>query len=113
LLMGVGIGLVVSFFFIIRSSFKRAVSIAIDGSNYIIILKGNVSFLNKAFLREKFETLPEHSNMIIDGTSATYIDKDIIELLDDLQELAIHRNIAIEKKTSTDSLNPYFRVEKI
>ena len=51
--------------------------------------------------------------MIIDGTSATYIDKDIIELLDDLQELAIHRNIAIEKKTSTDSLNPYFRVEKI
>jgi MFS superfamily sulfate permease-like transporter len=98
LLIGVGIGLVVSFFFIIRSSFKRAVSVTIEGNNYIVILKGNVSFLNKAFLREKFETLPENSNMIIDGTEATYIDKDIIELLDDLEELAEHRGIIIEKK---------------
>ena len=47
--------------------------------------------------------------MIIDGTAATFIDKDIIELLDDLQELSSHRNIKIEKKLSKSSLNPYFR----
>lgn len=109
LLMGVGIGLVVSFFFIIRSSFKRAVTITKEGKNLIIKLKGNVSFLNKAFLREKFETLPEDSNLIIDGADATYIDKDIIELLDDLQELAEHRGIIFEKKMSQTSLNPYFK----
>lgn len=109
LLIGVAIGLVVSFFFIVRSSFQRAVSVAIDGKNYLVKLKGNVSFLNKAFLREKFESLPEESYMIIDGTDATYIDKDIIELLDDLQELALHRNIIIEKKISKSSMNPYFR----
>jgi MFS superfamily sulfate permease-like transporter len=109
LLIGVAIGLFVSFFFIIRSSFQRAVSITIDEKNYLIKLKGNVSFLNKAFLREKFESIPEESYMIIDGSAATYIDKDIIELLDDLQELATHRNIKIEKKLSKSSLNPYFR----
>lgn len=109
LLIGVAIGLFVSLFFIVRSSFQRAVSITIDEKNFLIKLKGNVSFLNKAFLREKFETIPEESFMIIDGTATTYIDKDIIELLDDLQELARHRNIKIEKKLSKSSLNPYFR----
>jgi MFS superfamily sulfate permease-like transporter len=113
LLVGVGIGLVVSFFFIIRSSFKRAISFTIDGNNFLVKLKGNVSFLNKAFLRDKFENIPEKSYMIIDGVSATYIDKDIIELLDDMQELATHRNIKIELKKSNSSLNPYFRQKKI
>jgi MFS superfamily sulfate permease-like transporter len=112
LLIGVGIGLVVSFFFIIRSSFKRAISFTIDGNNFLVKLKGNVSFLNKAFLRDKFENIPEKSYMIIDGVSATYIDKDIIELLDDMQELATHRNIKIELKKSNSSLNPYFRQNK-
>lgn len=109
LLIGVAIGLLVSFFFIVRSSFQKAVSITIDGKNFLIKLKGNVSFLNKAFLREKFESIPEESYMIIDGSAATYIDKDIIELLDDLQELSTHRKITIEKKLSNSSLNPYFR----
>lgn len=109
LLIGVGIGLLVSLFFIVRSSFQRAVSFTTDDKNILIKLRGNVSFLNKAFLRDRFESIPEESYMIIDGTAATYIDKDIIELLDDLQELSTHRNIKIEKKLSKSSLNPYFR----
>jgi MFS superfamily sulfate permease-like transporter len=109
LLIGVGIGLLVAFFFIVRSSFQRAVSITNDGKNYLIKLKGNVSFLNKAFLREKFEIIPEESYIIIDGTAATYIDKDIIELMEDFQELSTHRKITIDKKISNTSLNPYFK----
>ena len=109
LLIGVGIGLLVSLFFIVRSSFQRAVSFTTDEKKILIKFRGNVSFLNKAFLRDKFETIPEDSYMIIDGTAATYNDKDIIELLDDLQELSSHRNIKIEKKLSKSSLNPYFR----
>ncbi|HRG58021.1 MAG TPA: SulP family inorganic anion transporter [Bacteroidia bacterium] len=109
LLIGVGIGFFVSLFFIVRSSFQRAVSFTTDEKNILIKFRGNVSFLNKAFLRDKFESIPEESYMIIDGTAATYIDKDIIELLDDLQELSTHRNIKIEKKLSKSSLNPYFR----
>lgn len=109
LLIGVGVGLLVSLFFIVRSSFQRAVSFTTDDKNILIKLRGNVSFLNKAFLRDRFESIPEESYMIIDGTAATYIDKDIIELLDDLQELSTHRNIKIEKKLSKSSLNTYFR----
>lgn len=109
LLIGVAVGIFVSLFFIVRSSFQRAVSFTIDEKNILIKFRGNVSFLNKAFLRDKFESIPEESFMIIDGTAATFIDKDIIELLDDLQELSSHRNIKIEKKLSKSSLNPYFR----
>jgi MFS superfamily sulfate permease-like transporter len=109
LLIGVGIGLLVSFYFIVRASIRQSISIIVDGKNYLIKLKGNVSFLNKAFLRKKFETIDEESYIILDGTAATYIDKDIIELLNDFQELATHRKITIEKKISNSSLNPYFR----
>jgi MFS superfamily sulfate permease-like transporter len=109
LLIGVGIGLFVSLFFIIRSSFQRAVSFTVDEKNILIKFRGNVSFLNKAYLRDKFESVSDESFIIIDGTAATYIDKDIIELLDDFQEFSIHRNIKIEKKLSKSSLNDYFR----
>jgi MFS superfamily sulfate permease-like transporter len=112
LLIGVGFGLLASFFFILRSSFQQSISVIIDGKNYLIKLKGNVSFLSKAHLRKQFETIDEESYIILDGTAATYIDKDIIELLDDFQELASHRKITIEKKVSNSSLNPYFRQKK-
>lgn len=110
LLVGVGIGLMVSFFFIVKSSFKQSISITQDNTNYLIKLKGNVSFLNKAFLRNEFEKMPNDSYLLIDGTGASYIDYDIIELLDDFSESASHKSIIIDKKKSTSSLNPYFRI---
>ncbi len=109
LLIGVGIGLLVSCFFILRNSFKRSISITQDKLLFLIKLNGEVSFLNKAFLRDEFEKLPNNSYLIIDGTAATYIDKDIIEVLEDFKKSAPYKSITVEMKNSASSLNQYFR----
>ena len=109
LLTGVFIGLLSSIYFIIKNSYKRAVSITHDNNNCLIRLKGNVSFLNKAVIRNYLEQMPADTFVIIDGTTALYIDKDIIELLDEFILMAQFKKITVDKKTSVSSPNPYFK----
>jgi MFS superfamily sulfate permease-like transporter len=109
LLTGVAVGLLSSIYFIVKNSYKRSVSITIDNNNYLIRLKGNVSFLNKAVLRNHLEQMPSDSFVIIDGTAALYIDKDIIEILDEFILMAQFKKITVDKKISVSSPNPYFR----
>jgi MFS superfamily sulfate permease-like transporter len=109
LLTGVAIGLLSSIYFIVKNSYKRSVSVTIDKNNYLIRLKGNVSFLNKAVLRTYLEQMPNESFVIIDGTAALFIDNDIIEILDEFILMAQFKNITIDKKISVSSPNPYFK----
>jgi len=109
LLKGVAFGLMVSIYFIIKNSYKRSVSITTDNGNYLIRLKGNVSFLNKALLRNYFEKMPKGSYVIIDGASALFIDKDIIETIEEFILMAPFKNISVEKKLSASSPNLYFK----
>jgi Ni,Fe-hydrogenase III small subunit len=80
-----------------------------DADNYLIRLKGNVSFLNKAVLRNHFEKMPNGAFVIIDGASALFIDKDIIEIIEEFILMAPCKNITVDKKISTSSPNPYFK----
>ncbi len=109
LLKGVAIGLLVSVYFIIKNSYKRSVSLTSDDGNYLIRLKGNVSFLNKAVLRNHFEKMPNGAFVIIDGASALFVDKDIIEIIEEFILMAPFKNITVDKKISTSSPNPYFK----
>lgn len=109
LLTGVAIGLLSSIYFIVKNSYKRSVSVTIDKNNYLIRLKGNVSFLNKAVLRNHLEQMPNESYVIIDGTAALYIDNDIIEILDEFILMAQYKKITVDKKISVSSPNPYFK----
>jgi MFS superfamily sulfate permease-like transporter len=109
LLTGVAVGLLVSAYFILKNSCRRTVSITIDKGNYLLRLKGNVSFLNKAVLRNHFEKMPKGAFVIIDGASALFIDKDIIELIDEFILMAPFKNIIVEKKVSSSSPNLYFK----
>jgi MFS superfamily sulfate permease-like transporter len=109
LLKGVAIGLLVSVYFIIKNTYKRSVSMTSDADNYLIRLKGNVSFLNKAVLRNHFEKMPNGAFVIIDGASALFIDKDIIEIIEEFILMAPCKNITVDKKISTSSPNPYFK----
>ncbi len=109
LLKGVAIGMLASIYFIVKNSYKRSVSVTIDKNHYLIRLKGNVSFLNKAVLRNYLEKMPKNSFVIIDGTNALYIDKDIVEILDEFILMAPFNKITVDKKVSISSPNPYFK----
>ncbi|WP_026951631.1 SulP family inorganic anion transporter [Algoriphagus mannitolivorans] len=95
LLLGIGIGMVFGLFFVIKTNFKRAISMTEHHGNYLIRLHKDVSFLNKAFLLKKIEQIPEGCNVIIDATRANFIDNDIREVLDDFIESGYSKNIEI------------------
>lgn len=87
LLKGVGIGLTVSVLFILRGNMKLAYFFKKEshheGETIHIDLAQEVSFLNKAAIKQTLAHLPENSNVIIDAANTVYIDFDVLELIRD------------------------------
>jgi len=101
LLKGVGIGMVVSIFYILKSNLKFAYSFDKqkyhDGEVINIQLAHEVSFLNKAAIKETLHQLPKNSVVKIDASESFYIDYDIVELIHDFHKtIAPQKNITVE-----------------
>lgn len=100
LLKGVIIGIGVGLFFVMRSNFRKAVFVVHDEFRYLFRLRKDVSFLNKAIIKQKLEQVPENSRVIIDAKRADFIDKDVVEVIEDFAIHAPLKNIKVELLTS-------------
>ncbi|MBC7934481.1 MAG: SulP family inorganic anion transporter [Rhizobacter sp.] len=103
LLKGVGIGLAVSIFFILRGNMKLAYFFKKEkhneGETIHIDLAQEVSFLNKAAIKQTLAHLPENSKVIIDAANTVYIDYDVLELIRDFLNFGSKdRNIKVTLK---------------
>jgi MFS superfamily sulfate permease-like transporter len=98
LLKGMAIGMAVGLFFVLYGNYHSAFTLTRDGKNYLLRLQKDVSFLNKAPLRNILEDIEEDSFLVIDGTRATFIDQDIMETLEDFIKAASDNNIHVELK---------------
>ena len=98
LLVGVLIGIAAGLFFIIRSNFKSAVFVVNDDNRYHFRLRKDVSFLNKAIIKRKLEEVSENSYVLIDTSRADFIDKDVVETIEDFMLHAPLKNIQVELK---------------
>ena len=101
LLKGVGIGLIVSIFYILKGNMKLAYRFSKEkyheGETIHIDLAQEVSFLNKAALKQTLTDLPTNSNVIIDAGNTVYIDFDIIQLIKDFSSFgAAERKIKLQ-----------------
>ncbi len=87
LLKGVGIGLAVSIFFILRGNMKLAYFFKKEkhkeGETIYIDLAQEVSFLNKAAVKQTLAHLPSNSKVVINAANTVYIDYDVLELIRD------------------------------
>lgn len=87
LLKGVSIGLAVSIIFILRGNMKLAYYFKKEehreGETVYINLAQEVSFLNKASIKQTLAHLPENSKVVIDAANTVYIDYDVLELIRD------------------------------
>ena len=101
LLKGVIIGIGVGLFFVMRSNFKSAVFIVNDNNKYLFRLRKDVSFLNKAIIKTRLEKVPENSFVLIDAARADFIDRDVVETIEDFMLHAPLKNINVELKRST------------
>ncbi|SMO44197.1 bifunctional SulP family inorganic anion transporter/carbonic anhydrase [Solitalea koreensis] len=100
LLMGIGIGLTMSVFYILKNNLKNSYFFAKEryhiGEVIRIELSEEVSFLNKAALIVTLEKIPENSKVIIDATYSFYIDHDILEIINEFKNnKAPSRNIEL------------------
>jgi MFS superfamily sulfate permease-like transporter len=87
LLKGVGVGLVVSVFYILRANLKLAYFFKKqehhEGEIITMKLAQEVSFLNKAAIKQTLGHLPENSHIVIDASDTFYIDHDVVQLIKD------------------------------
>lgn len=99
LLIGVGCGLIVAIFIILRNNFKVALEVTkkdTDEKQIITIkLSEDVTFLNKASILKTLSRVPNNSVLTIDATNTYYIHYDVKEILEDFKISAVNRNIEV------------------
>ncbi|MBE7170479.1 MAG: bifunctional SulP family inorganic anion transporter/carbonic anhydrase [Williamsia sp.] len=89
LLIGVLIGLAVSLFFLLRSNYRNPFLQEKEqhhiGEVIRFELSNQVSFLNKATIKDSLWEIPEGSKVVIDATYSDYIDNDVLEVINDFK----------------------------
>lgn len=108
LLVGIGIGMVVGFAYIIKSNMTKAIVTVHDDKQYLIRFHKDVSFLQKAHLSEVLEKIPENSDVVIDG-KGVFVDTDIVDLLQDYLKRAAGSDRRVHIQKSSTALSPFFR----
>jgi SulP family sulfate permease len=102
LLTGIGIGMAVAIFYILRNNFRNPYHRLSDEDlakhEHLIVLSEEVSFLNKGSILQMLNHIPENSKVIIDGTKSKSIHYDVIDIIKDFEINAKTKNITVETK---------------
>lgn len=101
LLKGIGIGIVISIFYILKRNYKnnyqKVEEVSEKGKQVKLILSEEVTFLNKGSVREVLTQVPNQASLIIDGSNCKQIDYDVLELIQNFKNFtAKEKNITLE-----------------
>ncbi|SHG33737.1 SulP family inorganic anion transporter [Flavobacterium johnsoniae] len=101
LLKGVALGIVISIIFVLRGNLKRAYNFKKeeyeDGDIIHIDLAQEVSFLNKAAIKQTLSKIPENSKVVINAHDTEYIAHDVLDLIREFKETrAVDENIRVK-----------------
>lgn len=101
LLRGVALGIAISIIFVLKGNLKRAYIFRKEkyenGDIIHIDLAQEVSFLNKAAIKQTLNTIPSNSKVIIDAKDTVYIAHDILDLIQEFKNIkAIDQNIKVK-----------------
>ncbi len=101
LLKGIGIGMAIAIFFILRKNYKHAYfykkESMQDREVITLRLSEEVTFLNKASIQLSLDELPDNSKVVIDGSHSVAIDYDVLEIIEDFKKhTAPNRNIEFQ-----------------
>ncbi|AWH85606.1 hypothetical protein HYN59_11015 [Flavobacterium album] len=91
LLKGVALGMIISIIFVLRGNLKRAYNFRkeeyADGDVIHIDLAQEVSFLNKAAIKNTLNDIPENSSVVIDASDTVYIAHDVLDLIQEFRDI--------------------------
>ena len=101
LLIGIGIGLVASIFFVLKNNWVDSAWLnesTVDGQKvYKMLLPERVFFMSKGYIQNKLAGIEPNSKMTIDASETGYIDQDILDLFEDFETHAKFENIEFQK----------------
>ncbi|MXO98754.1 SulP family inorganic anion transporter [Altererythrobacter xixiisoli] len=96
LLVGIVIGLVVGFVFVIARNFRTAITYACDvDGDCLIRARRNLYFIHKYELQQKLDQVPDNAHLLIDLSSTSYVDLDNIDVINAFIKGAPFRNISV------------------
>lgn len=99
LLIGIMVGLAAGIFFVLRNNFQTAYHLQEENFHYSkslkLVLAEETSFLNKASIIHTLNAIPAGSEVEIDGTRASYIDYDVLEIIHNFTETAKLKNVSL------------------
>jgi MFS superfamily sulfate permease-like transporter len=99
LLVGVGIGIAYSCYFIFKNTYKAGYTLETktEGhiTHYFFNLAINVSFINKKRIKDQLEKIPNYSVVHIEGAHSVYIDYDVSEIINEFKTKAKHKHIEL------------------
>lgn len=116
LLNGVIIGTLVALFYIVRNNFRTSIFMVQEGNNYLIKLRKDVSFFSKPKLKNKLESIPENSKLLLDISAAGFIDLDIMETIQTFIQQAPSKNISVQlngQQTKADERQLMVQIKRI
>lgn len=100
LLIGVSVGLLMAFFYIIQNNLKDDFDVTKrkehETEHYTLHLNSNVTFLNKVKLKAMLEQIPDYAILTIDGTDVNFIDHDVLEIISEFESQAKRRHIEVQ-----------------
>ena len=100
LLVGIGIGLIASLFFILQSSYFKSLWISDEMVNgqkvYRLTLAERVFFINKGNIQAATQEIEPGSKVIVDASNTVHMDQDVIDIFNDFKTHAEFDNIEIE-----------------
>jgi SulP family sulfate permease len=114
LLIGILVGILVGLYFVMRSNFRSAMIMVEDGDKYLIRFSREVSFLNKAKLVDYLQKVPDNSAVLIDPLRNEFMDRDIIDTVNDFIESSQARGIRVyimRDNRQDEVFNDPFRLE--
>ncbi|QJP34524.1 SulP family inorganic anion transporter [Nonlabens sp. Ci31] len=101
-LLGVGVGLALGIIITLfqsyqNSHFLHAVESDVSGRHIVkMVLAEEVTFFNKATILRELDNLPRNTYLELDVSNTSYLDYDVVEILDDFREKAIYKEIDIK-----------------
>jgi len=106
LLIGVGIGMLVGVFYLLRTNMNNSYFYQIEsnGRKKLIRLRlaEEVSFLNKAAIQVTLTSLPKETEVILDGSASRYIDQDVLEIIQNFKHNAYTKGIIVTLENIKD-----------
>ena len=103
LLVGIVIGILVALLFMVFINFRSSIMMVNDGNNYLVKLRKDVLFINKPLLKRTLENIPDNSFVLIDSSKADFIDKDIIDVIQEYKKHAGLKQIRVEIKKNDNN----------